>query len=215
MRQPYAGKMQKSIPPGVKGDWEITHFTMTKKEVDFEKMRGMFHPGGYREVYDLEPGDYIRLTHRGQVVMSDTPMEIRTQSREVEQAHGACLVGGLGLGIFILRLQEKPEVTSILVVEKSQEVIDLVTPHLSLSSKVTILQGDVFDKKVVDRKSRFEFIYFDIWNTICGDHAHDVGKLKRQWRPLLRKDNPSSWIGAWREEDFAYLRREGNRPGLW
>ena len=205
----YVGAMSTFIPAAKKGNWAIEHFTMTKAEVDFEKMRGAFRPGGYREVYDLVPGNYVRLVWNGyETVMSDTPMELRTQEYEARRAKGDCLVGGLGLGIFILKLQEKPEVNSILVVEKDQDIIDLVQPNLPLTTKVTILKGDIFEKDVVDRTQRFDFIYFDIWANICGDNAPEVGRLKRRYRPLLRKENPEAWIGAWREEDFAYHHRQ-------
>jgi len=114
----------------------------------------------------------------------------------------------LGLGIFILQIQDKPEVTSITVVEREQDVIDLVVPHLPFGPKVTVIQGDIFDKAAISRARRFDFIYFDIWTNICGDNATEVGQLKRRWRPLLRKDSSAAWIGAWREEDFLYHRRQ-------
>lgn len=212
----FTGAMSKIIPAGTKGNWRVDHFTMTKAEVDFAKMRGSFHPGGYAEVYDLEPGNYCRLVWANMdTIMSDTPMELRTQASPVRSATGDCLIGGLGLGIFILQLQDKPEVKSILVVEKEQDVIDLVQPHLPLTSKVTIIKGDIFDKAIIDRTRRFDFIYFDIWANICGDNAYEVGRLKRRWRSALRKENPSAWIGAWREEDFVYRRRQSRGSGLW
>ena len=213
MKNKYVGAMQKFIPAATKGDWAVDHFAMTKKEVEFAKLRGMMHPGGYSEVYDLEAGNYTHLLLKStDCVMSDTPMELRTQALPVRFASGEGLVAGLGLGIFILQIQDKTEVTGITVIEKEQDVIDLVAPHLPLSPKVTIIKGDIFDKEAVSRALRFDFIYFDIWNDICGDNAYEVGKLKRAWRPLLRKENPTAWIGAWREDDFAYRRRQvGNR----
>ena len=211
----YVGGMQKFLPEGTKGDWVINHFTMTSKEVEHAKVMGTMKPGGWGEVHDLEPGNYTRLVWKGyEVVMSDTPMELRTQAQPVRYATGDCLVAGLGLGIFVLQLQAKPEVKSILIIEKEQDVIDLVQPHLPLTPKVTIIKGDIFDKSVIDRTRRFDFIYFDIWANICGDNAYEVGRLKRSYRPLLRKDNQASWIGAWREDDFIYQRRQ-DRSRSW
>jgi len=211
----FTGAMSKIIPTGTKGDWVINHFTMTKEEVEHAKIMGAMRPGGWGEVCDLEPGNYCRLVWKGyECVMSDTPMELRTQASPVRYATGDCLIGGLGLGIFILQLQDKSEVNSILVLEKEQDVIDLVATHLPLTSKVTIIKGDIFDKKAIDRARRFDFIYFDIWANVCSDNAYEVGRLKRSYRPLLRKDNPASWIGAWREDDFAYQRRQ-DRSRSW
>lgn len=213
----FLGAMSKIVPVGTKGNWRVDHFTMTPEEVKHAQIMSSMHPGGYREVYDLEPGNYCRLVYRNMdTVMSDTPMELRTQARPARFATGDCLVGGLGLGIFVLQLQAKPEVKSIIVVEKDQDVIDLVSPHLPLNEKVVIIRGDIFDKTLFNRKTRrFDFIYFDIWNAVCGDNADEMGKLKRWYRPLLQKENQASWIGAWREDDCIYQRRQSNRGGWY
>lgn len=204
----FIGKMKDFLPPCEIGNWRVDYITLSPQQVEREKMRGMFS-FSYSEVYDLVPGTFTRLMNKNNdIMMSDTPMELRTQSAEVSRATGDCLVGGLGLGIFILQIQNKPEVTSILVIEKEKDIIDLIKPRLPFNTKVTIVHGDVFDKMVVDRKRKFDFIFMDIWLNISGDNASEVGILKRRWRPLLRKDNPNAWIGAWRERDFIRKRRE-------
>ncbi len=211
----FVGQMFRLLPEAKAGDWSINHFDMSEDFVKREQTLAAFHPGRSREVYDLKPGRYTRLVYKDRIWMSDTPMEIRTQSREVALAHGDCLVAGLGMGIFVLQIQDKPEVRSITVIEKEQAVISLVLPHLPFNTKVKVICGDIYDPKVIDRKLRFDFIFFDIWDNICGDNAYDMGRLKRRFRPLLRKDSPQAWMGSWREQDCLYMRQEARQRFIW
>ena len=80
-------------------------------------------------------GTYIRLTHNGECVMSDTNMEQRTNLRFCLKAYGDIIIGGLGIGMIIMAIQDKPEVKSITVIEKNQEVIDLVASQLDFNKK--------------------------------------------------------------------------------
>lgn len=178
------------------GRFKIRRFNMTEKDVEHAKMMAMFG-GYYGDVYSLKPGEYIKLidADRDEIVMSDTPMEVETNSSFVENAHGRVLVGGLGLGIILLEIQDKKEVSEIVVVEKYQEIIDLVAKNLPLNDKVKIVQSDIFDFAV---EKGFDTIYFDIWNTICEDNWEDMKKLRRKWCRAITK---GGWIQSWRQED--------------
>ncbi len=46
----------------------------------------------------FHPGKYRRLSNNGEVVMSNTPMEINTCMEFIERATGRVLINGLGLG---------------------------------------------------------------------------------------------------------------------
>ena len=113
----------------------------------------------------IKPGTYARLTDKEthQCVMSNTRMEQVTNREFVMNAHGKVLIGGLGIGMILLAIQDKPEVDSILVVEKYQEVIDLIKDQLPLNNKVTVIQGDIFE---YEPKDKYNTIYLDIWNTM-------------------------------------------------
>ena len=123
------------LAPSEIGPFKIEHFEI--KDGNFMAMRD-----------GILPGKYVRLTHNGSVVMSDTSMEKRTNSRFCTDAHGDVLIGGLGIGMILLSIQDKQSVKSITVIEKHQEVIDMVAPQLPLNDKVKIIQGDVYEKKV-------------------------------------------------------------------
>ena len=67
------------------------------------------------------------------VIMSDTDMEKTTNREVMARAHGKVLIGGLGIGLIIAPMLDFKEVERIMVIEKNQEVIDMVLPHLKKS----------------------------------------------------------------------------------
>ena len=136
------------------GDFELSHFEIGEK--DFIAMYRM----------GISAGRYVKLSHKGECVMSDTDMEKRTNSSFVINAHGKVLIGGLGIGLILLAIQDKEEVGHITVVEKNKEVIELVGSQLPLNSKVHIVHDDVFEYKPLFKYNK---IYMDIWNYINSD----------------------------------------------
>ena len=104
--------IKKYIPPSSKGNFEIKHFSLGEKQVELEKMRGMYS-GNYYEVHSLKAGKYIKLIDKTNqnIIMSDTPMEMETNYDFVEAASGNVLIGGLGLGLIVMAIQSKKEFT--------------------------------------------------------------------------------------------------------
>lgn len=145
------------------GDFELSHFEIGEDDV-YAILRG------------IPCGKFIRLTHRGSVVMSDTEMEKRTNSAFVRNAHGKVLVGGLGIGLILLAVQDKADVEKITVIEKNKEVIDLVANQLPLNDKVEIINADVFE---YIPSEKYNTIYMDIWNYI------NQNVYREQMKPLI------------------------------
>lgn len=170
------------------GDWELSHFT-----IDSNNFRAMLD--------GIATGSYIRLSHKGEVVMSNTSMEERTNMNFCCNAYGDVLIGGLGIGMIILAIQDKPEVKSITVIEKNQEVIELVATQLHFNDKVNIVCADVFDWKP-DKNVKYDVSYMDIWNWINEDvYQEQMKPLKRKYSRFLRSksENPNRYNGCWAE----------------
>lgn len=127
----YTEKYKVDLPEGKAGDWEVKKFTVSKEESDFDRVRGMFHGGRY-----VPAGSYTGLFRNGSVIMSDTPDEIGDHLSFIYQAKGKVLIAGLGLGVVARAVLEKKEVTSVLIVEKCQEVVDLAFPALKARGEV-------------------------------------------------------------------------------
>ena len=174
------------LPDGKKGDYEVSHFLIKRNDPFFCAI-------------ETPSGRYVRLTHKGSVVMSDTFMERRTNSVFCDTAHGDVLVGGLGIGLVLMDIQDSPAVDSITVVEKSQDVIDLIAPHLPLNGKVNIICGDVwsFDPG----EDRYDVVYMDIWEFINSDvYEDEMLPLKERYRHFLKASN-EAYVACWAEEE--------------
>lgn len=149
----------------------------------------------------VDPDNYIRLMHDGKLVMSDTDMEKRTNAEFCSKAHGDVLIGGLGIGLIVLAIQDKPEVNSITILECNQDVIDLVATQLPLNNKVKIVNADVFTWKP-DKGIRYDTIYMDIWPLISKEiYQKEMRVLKKKFaRYLKSKDlNPNRFNKCWAE----------------
>ena len=145
---------------------------------------------------------YRTGTGRKVLVMSDTPAEIRDHLSAINLATGRCLIAGLGIGMVLNAIAQKPEVTHIDVVEISQSLIDLVGPHYleQYGDKLTIHCGDVFEWKPPAQK--YDWAWFDIWNTICTDNLPEMHKLHRKY------GRKATWKGSWCKEYLNYLKRK-------
>jgi len=65
------------------------------------------------------------IREHGRVWMTVTPNEINTIQPAVQQSHGKVLTYGLGLGYYAFHALLKGDVTSVTVVEKNPQVIDV------------------------------------------------------------------------------------------
>lgn len=184
--------------------FELIKFTVTEEEVINAKRFDRY--GEYR---DFIPGEYVKLIDKKanifeNLVMSDTQMERATNLDLYNKANGHVLIGGLGIGMILLAIQDKPEVTKITVVEKYKEVIDLVGSQLPLNEKVEIVHSDIFEYKP-KRGSRFDTIYMDIWNTVSAKFWSEHMELSRKFNRRKNKVNPDSWSSSWRRKDYKYM----------
>src|SRR5579871_4800092 len=64
-----------------------------------------------------------RVIH-GNVWMSLTPGEMISQRSGIQRARGKVVIGGLGLGWFLRKVCERPDVEEVIVVEQSRELLD-------------------------------------------------------------------------------------------
>lgn len=180
--------MAQLLKPAEKGDFKLSHFEIDKLN--------------FRAALDgVVPGRYVKLTHNGEVVMSNTDMEKRTNRHFVLNAHGDVLIGGLGIGMIVVAIQSSDKVKSITIIEKNQEVIDIVANQLSLNDKVHIINADVFKWKP-GKEQRFDCIYMDIWNYVNSDVYHEEMKpLKRKYGHYLKPitESPNRFNSCWAE----------------
>ena len=122
----------------------------------------------------------LRDNDKHEIVMSDSWMEQKTNIDIVKKAEGHVLIGGLGMGMIVLAMQDLERVESITVVEIDQELIDFIVPNLNLSDKVTVVCCDIH---LFYPERKYDTIYCDIWNDISGNNLDEMHELTWHLEP--------------------------------
>ena len=172
-----------NVPDGKSGEWEVSSFKV--KEREFSQVLSYFKTGR-----SVPGGIYKRLLRNKQVVMSNTPDEIRDFRYFLNQAEGNILINGLGIGVLVKALIQKENVQAITIIENSKDVIRLSGPTYSSNPKVTIIHADCFTWQSPKGK-RYNAVWHDIWDTISSDNLEEMKKLHRKYG--RKADYQESW----------------------
>lgn len=179
-------KIEINVPDGISGVWKVESFSVSKKDAEFAIIRSIFQSGRG----SLPPGDYKKLTRNGQMVMSNTPDEIRDFSNFAYNANGHILINGLGIGVLVKALLEKEDVLSIEIIENSEDVIKLSGPTYLKDKRVTIINADAFNY-TPPLGIRYNYVWHDIWDDIASDNLPEMHKLHKKYG--RRCDYQESW----------------------
>ena len=133
-------------------DTHCSHYA--EREVgDYRLKKTSYAPGMYR-LYRVDGFSYFQVTKEIPVMslegrengewrqwMIDDPFNYLAMRRYCERMSGRVLTSGLGLGIAATALAENPKVSEVVIVERAQEVIDLIAPYLP-KGKLRIVHDD-------------------------------------------------------------------------
>lgn len=184
-------------------------------EILQEKQQGVaclqkYEARGFVAMRDgIAQGEYIKLKIDGCLVMSNTSMEKRTSADFVINAEGDVFICGLGIGLVIMPLLEKKSVKTITVVEKYQDVIDIVLPQIQdydKENKLNVICDDCFEY-IPEKK--YDTIFIDIWAYINSDvYKEEMLPLKRKYRKYLTENGKQKKnIFVWAENQARYNQR--------
>ena len=130
--------------------WNFTHYSYRPYEaficndIDIDKnLREVPQIGFFRERFA-----YPAVEQDGREWMAVKPSEIETMRAPIEEATERVVTFGLGLGYFAYMVSEKPDVTSLDIVERSEEAIALferhILPQFPNKEKIRIIRSDAF-----------------------------------------------------------------------
>lgn len=166
------------VPPAKRGIAEIVHDTPSQ----MDRLQGALHG------QPLTRERYCRLLLNGSPMMTDAEFERKTNMTPILTANGDALIAGLGIGLIL-----EPFLTncqSVTVIEKEQDVIDLVAPSFP---KAAVIHADIFEW-LPAKGVKFDTIYFDIWPDVCADDLEDDKLLRKRFRKYLVK---GGYIESW------------------
>jgi hypothetical protein len=203
--------MSQIVPEGVEGHCSISHFGISKVESNFTAIRSAVRSSSLEYVPE---GVYCRLTVGHTLMMTDTHMEQNSNYSVVRQAKGSVLIAGLGIGMVLLPILEKPEVTSVMVIEKYAEVVKLVEPHIRAAagenaSKLKVIVADIMEWQP-PKGEKWDTIYFDIWPDICTDNLKDMEILHRRF---AKRKAPGGWMDSWMKGRLKFQKEREKRMG--
>lgn len=176
------------VQDGKSGDWEVQTFTVTKEDVAIFNLRALFRPGSRM----LPAGTYKRLMRNGKLVMSNTPAEIKDHFGFIlrAQMNENILINGLGLGVALTAILTSNVVKKITIIEKSEDVINLIAPTFATDPRVTIIHADAFTWKP-PKGVRYNVVWHDIWDNLSTDNLEGMKILHRKYGK--RTDWQDSW----------------------
>ena len=206
--QGYCSLMRCCVPEGESEHWKVERFNVSEEASKFDRLRSIFSGGGLGR--HTPPGDYTRLVgkHGVGLMMSDTPDELRDHLDPYLRARGTCLVNGLGLGCIVAGMLQKVDmegalaVDKVIVVEISEEVVELVGTHLSeeYGDRLEIRCADAYLYKP-PRGERYNVVWHDIWPSLSIDNLAKMTKLHRKY------GRRCDWQGSWGKDLLQEIRR--------
>ena len=154
-----------------KGEWALKRFTIQPFTAfvcgdPIKFPNGMVIPQiGFFDCVYTYPG----VTQNGREWMTLLPNEIITQRVPIKKARGKVLTYGLGLGYYAIMCALKPEVSSVTVVERDENVItlfkNLILPRFDCGDKITVVTADAFDyARNTAPDGGFDYVFADIWH---------------------------------------------------
>lgn len=156
--------------------------------VTWTKMAGLLKPKvgeNFALIYDFYEDNILLIDlKRSRIIYADSTHIQELYAPVVEAACGDVLLFGFGLGFVLLPIMNKPEVTSVTVVEREQEVLDLCASQLKLNDKVRIILADAI---TWEPDMMFDFINDDCdyqgieYSFDC--YTHNEKRLKSYLKP--------------------------------
>ena len=139
--------------------------------------------------YFTEPFRYPALLEGDALWMSVSPNEVETMRAPIRRARGKALALGLGMGYYAFRIAEKPEVSSVTVVAREEDVIGLfreyLLPQMPNGHKIHIVHADAFEYMQDTAPSvGFDHVFCDLW--------HDAGDGLPMYRRLKAMESAFS-----------------------
>ena len=145
---------------------------------------------GEPQIGDIPSGRYYKLTYKSKPIRTNTPKECSHLMTFVCMARGLVLINGLKLGLMVEALLAKKEVTGIVVIEKSKDVLNLVAPEFKKEKRVKFVNADPFKHKS-PKGEVYHCVWNDVWDHNIPDNLREIEKLHKKYKKKAR------YIEAW------------------
>lgn len=144
----------------------------------------------------------------GQEWMAIKPNEIETMRQPIARAAGQVVAFGLGMGYYAFMVSEKPEVKTLTIVERDENVIALfrehILPQFPKKEKIDIVWQDAFEFATnCMSDGYYDHAFVDLWHDVSDGYP-----LYKQMK-ALEKNSPNTLFSYWIEDSLlSHLRWE-------
>lgn len=144
----------------------------------------------------------------GQEWMAIKPNEIETMRQPIARAAGQVVAFGLGMGYYAFMVSEKPEVKTLTIVERDENVIALfrehILPQFPKKEKIDIVRQDAFEFATnCMSDGYYDHAFVDLWQRCI----RRISSL--QAKKALEKNSPNTLFSYWIEDSLlSHLRWE-------
>ncbi|MDA7316288.1 hypothetical protein PJ201_17580 [Escherichia coli] len=107
---------------------------------------------------------------------------------------GRVLINGLGLGMVLHAILQKDDVTHVTVIEKEQDVINLVAASFATDLRVEIINADAMEY-CPPAGVTYNACWHDIWTDFATANLAQMDKLESKYRDIC------DWQGSWGREE--------------
>ena len=139
---------------------------------------------------DKPKSEHLMLFYNNDSIMSNSKDESKEHEKFWENATGDVLITGLGLGFCHANLINNPNITSVTIIEKYQEVIDLTWDNCIRDDRFKLIHADANTWEIEGH-----------WNCIWIDHwVHNMSEDTEEEfvKSMAEKYGPHcDWLGFW------------------
>lgn len=152
-------RIEVDIPEGISGDFEIAHYTNETTDNYWQEYLALKNEN--HDSYTVLLKDSVNTY---MPIMQDSEAEYNAHQWLWDNATGDVLIGGLGIGLVNEVLIDNDDITSVTIVENSQDVIDLVWEHCAKDDRFTLIQEDL-ETWDIPIDSSWDIAWLDTWLT--------------------------------------------------
>ena len=148
-------RIEVDIPEGVSGNYEVAHYTSDTTDKLWQT---------YLEIKNEEYDSYTVLLKEDCImpIKQDSEAEYNEHQWLFDNAEGDVLIGGLGLGMCHQPLIDNPDVTSVIIIELEQDVVDLVWDDCAKDDTFSVVVAD-FEAWDPPEDVTFDTVWGDTW----------------------------------------------------
>lgn len=178
--------------------WRSPASEYPRARVGSASIRTSWYEPGIYAAYKTRNLDYFYAAKRlyitvlkidGKTWMIDDPPHWWAMQEHAQNYEGHVVCAGLGLGLIVHALNENPKVDRITVIERSRDVIDLVSPLIP-HDKLMIIHEDWANADAGDLPA--DGVFFDLFvgngQDFFGEAVSVAEDVLRRWKdqPLIR-----------------------------